>query len=102
MTRQDWRHSSGRNWAPNSNGFWLLESVDPGTYDVEIIFAGDHPAGNATVRAGAFSTSLKIKANEIRGHRTQVKVAGKLKLSVDVEFDGKVQGPHQVILKRVN
>lgn len=100
LTRQDWRHSSGRNWAPNSNGFWLLESADPGTYDVEIIFAGDHPAGNATVRAGAFSTSLKIKANEIRGHRTRVKMAGKLKLSVDVDFDGKTQGPHQVILKR--
>lgn len=101
LTRQDWRHSSGRNWAPNSNGFWLLEAIDPGTYQVEVLFSGDHPAGKATIKSDDSKTSLEIAANKRRGHFATVKLpAGKIKLAVDVVFGGKTQGPHQVILKR--
>jgi arylsulfatase/arylsulfatase A len=101
LTRQDWRHSAGRNWASNSNGFWLLEAREPGSYEAEVIFASDHPAGTATITAGSVSMPLDIPANQRRGHSVTLKLlAGKMKLAVDVVFNGKTQGPHQVILTR--
>lgn len=101
LTRQDWRHSSGRNWASNSNGFWLLEAKEPGNYEAEIIFASDHPAGKAIISAGSLSVALNIPANQRRGHSVMLKLpAGKMKLAVEVDFNGKTQGPHQVILTR--
>lgn len=101
LTRQDWRHTQGRNWASDSNGFWLLEAPVAATYDIEIIFAGDHPAGAATIKVGEQSIQIEISATEQRGHRAEMKLpAGKLKLAVDVVFNGRTQGPHQVILTR--
>ncbi len=106
LTRQDWRHSKGRNWASDSNGFWLLEAPEAGDYEVEVIFAGNHPAGQATITAASttgslIETPLDISADQPRGHSTMLKLpAGKMKLTVDVDFNGKMQGPHQVILTR--
>ncbi len=101
LTRQDWRHATGRNWAANSNGFWLLEAKQPQTYKVEIIFAGKPPAGKATITCGGAEAVVDIEAGQQRGHTTMLKLgAGKMKLQVDVVFDGKTQGPHQVILTR--
>lgn len=101
LTRQDWRHESGRPWAADSNGFWLLEATAAGDYEIEILFADDHPAGTATITAGDTSTQLEIMATQQRGHFQRLKLpAGKMKLAVDVEFNGKTQGPHQVILTR--
>ena len=102
LTRQDWRHVTGQPWGRNSNGFWLLEASKPDAYEVELIFSGDHPYGKATITAGSVKTEVDIPANRIRGHFTRMQLpAGKLKLSVDVVFDGKTQGPHQVILTRM-
>ena len=101
LTRQDWRHQSGKPWARNSNGFWLLEANEPGTYAVELLFNTDHPDGKATVTAGSTTTQLDIAANQPRGHFAQLKLpAGKFKLSVDVVFAGEKQGPHQAILTK--
>lgn len=101
LTRQDWRHRSGKPWAPDSNGFWLLEAPESGVYEVELILQGDHPAGRATITAGSVKTEVDIVAHDVRGHFTPIHLpAGKLKFSVDVVFEGKRQGPHQVILTR--
>jgi arylsulfatase A-like enzyme len=101
LTRQDWRHIQGRPWAANSNGFWLLEAKEAKTYEVEVVFASDHPAGTATITAGTQTKRLDIAAGQRRGHTTDIKLpAGKIKLAVDVAFDGRTQGPHQVILTR--
>lgn len=101
LTRQDWRHVSGRPWAADSNGFWLLEAPESGSYEVELIFNGDHPAGTATITAGGEKLQLDIAANQRRGHMTTMNLpSGTMKLSVDVVFDGKEQGPYQVILTR--
>ena len=99
LTRQDWRHQQGKPWAGNSNGVWLLEAPKPGEYEVEIIFANDHPDGMAKLSAGTMTKQLKIAAKQNRNHKTLVKLpAGKMTLAVDVDFNGNVQGPHQVIL----
>lgn len=101
LTRQDWRHAQGRPWGRDSNGFWLLEAPEAATYDIELIFAGGHPAGTATIKAGDAETKLDIDANKRRGYTTSIKLpAGKITLKVDVIFGDKTQGPHQVILTR--
>jgi len=69
---------------------------------LEIILAADHPAGKAKVMAGDLTVQLDIAANDLRGHRVQLQLpAGKMRLAVDLVFEGKTQGPHQVILKRL-
>lgn len=101
LTRQDWRHVTGRPWASDSNGFWLLEAPEAGTYKVEVIFNGNHPAGSATITAGKKKVQIEIEAGKRRGHFATVQLpAGKIKLAADVVFNNKKQGPHQIILTR--
>ena len=101
LTRQDWRHSSGRNWAADSNGFWLLEAKEAADYDVEVVFTAAIPANSATIKTGANEVPVKLVDNQRRGHRAKIRLpAGKIKLSVDVAVNGKTRGPHQVILTR--
>ena len=101
LTRQDWRHVQGKPWAGNSNGFWLLEAPQAAGYELELAFSSDHPAGTATITAGTLTKQLDISAGQRNGHRTGINLPkGKIKLAVDVVFDGKAQGPHQVILTR--
>ena len=99
LTRQDWRHASGKPWASDSNGSWLLEAPRAGDYEVELIFKSGHPAGKATITAGSSKTQVNISASNAGGHFTQLQLpSGKFKLSVDAVLNGKTQGPHQVIL----
>jgi len=102
LTRQDWRHAQGRPWAIDSNGFWLLENPETGEFKIEIIFAGaEHPAGIATIKVGDQAVTLDILPNQQRGHTANIKLPkGKLTLAVDVNFDDKIQGPHQVVVTR--
>jgi arylsulfatase A-like enzyme len=101
LTRQDWRHTQRRPWAGNSNGVWLLEAPKAGEYEIELIFNGDHPAGKATITAGTLTRKLDISASQKRGHTAAIKLlAGRMTLAVNVVFNTKTQGPHQVILTR--
>jgi arylsulfatase A-like enzyme len=101
LTRQDWRHTTGRPWAGNSNGVWLLDAPDPADFEIELIFKDKHSAGVATIIAGAISETLEIPAGQQRDHTVKLGIpAGPLTLAVDVDFAGTVQGPHQVILTR--
>ena len=104
LTRQDWRHIQGRPWGRDSNGFWLLEALEQGTFQVEVIFSGEHPAGKATIKANESEAKLEITENQTRGHFAELKLpAGKIKLEVEVVFEGnegKKLGPHQVILTK--
>lgn len=101
LTRQDWRHESGQVWGRNSNGFWLVEAPEPAAYEVELIFKEGHPAGRATITAGSAKLGLDVEPDKVRGHSTMMHMpSGKFRLSVDVEFEGKIQGPHQVIVTR--
>lgn len=101
LTRQDWRHREGRPWAPDSNGVWLLEAPEAADYNLEVIFKNDHSGGTAQISAGDIRHTLDIPAGRRRGNTVTVSLpAGKLTLAVDVTFDDKTRGPHQVILTR--
>jgi len=90
LTRQDRRR----------DGFWLLEAPEPAAYEVEVIFKEEYPAGQATITAGKARQQVDLAANKKRGHTTMMMMpAGKFKLSINAVFNGKNQGPHQVILK---
>lgn len=102
LTRQEWRHDHGQPWAAESNGHWELESPEAGTYQIELIIASDQRPGTATIYAGDMSEEIEISQPKQRGHGTKLHLpAGKFDLHVDVEFDGKTEGPHQVILTRL-
>jgi arylsulfatase/arylsulfatase A len=103
LTRQDWRHESGGAWAKDSNGSWLLSVSASGEYEVELILDSDqHPAGTATVTAGDVIGQLEVIAGQQRGHRTTLSLPkGDVKLSVELVFEGKTMGPHQVIVRRL-
>ena len=71
LTRQDWRHGSGRAWAKDSTGDWLLSVSESGEYEFEIILDSDqHPSGTATVTLGDLTGQLEVIAGQQRGHRT--------------------------------
>ena len=100
LTRQDWRHDSGRPWGRDSNGHWLLEAPESHSYNTELIFKSDHPPGRAVIISGDTRTGMDIPENA-RRVETKIKLpSGKIKLAVDVKFGDKSQGPHQVILTR--
>ena len=70
-------------------------------YEIELIFKGDHPAGQATISAGSFTRKIDIPASQERGHTTTIRLpSGKMTLAANVVFGNKPQGPHQVILTR--
>jgi arylsulfatase A-like enzyme len=101
LTRQDWRHASGRPWASDSNGFWLLEAPEAGGYEVELIFKTAHSAGKVTITAGSAKIQFDLPASKAGSFLKGMHFpSGKFKLSVDVVLDGKTRGPHQVILTR--
>ena len=99
LTRQDGRHASGKPWASDSNGFWLLQAPEAGEYEVELIFKAGHPVGKATITAGDGRSQVEISNDKARGHFTRMHLpSGKFKFSVDTVLNGRTQGPHQVIL----
>ena len=101
LTRQDWRHRSGRPWHRDSNGTWLLETLEPAFYQVELLFLRNHPAGSATIRANDREWTVRVDENQRSGCRTAIELPrGRLSLTVAVDFDGTVRGPHQVVLER--
>jgi arylsulfatase/arylsulfatase A len=102
LTRQDWRHTKGKPWASGSNGFWLLDNAEAGAYALEIILtSSDLPAGKATIKCGDASSTIPIAASQQRGHTVTIEVPqGPLQLAVAIDFDGKDQGPHQLVMTR--
>ncbi|MGB7326041.1 MAG: hypothetical protein WBD31_14300 [Rubripirellula sp.] len=75
--------------------------MDDATYEVEVLFASPPPLGTATITAGNATTQLDIPAGKQLGNVAQLTIpAGKVRLDVEVNFGGKNQRPHQVILRR--
>lgn len=70
-------------------------------YEIEIIFNYSPPKGKALIKVGNLAQTIDIPAGQQRGHVRLVDIPqGKTTLSVTADFNGKKQGPHQVILTR--
>ncbi len=97
LTRQDWRHTKGRPWGRDSNGYWELEVITPGDYDIDLRFPATAANGTATLslneathraELAAGSNSLTIQAVRLS--------AGPLRLQVTLEVGDVSKGPWQV------
>ncbi len=63
LTRQDWRGKAA-NWGPKGIGYWEVNVVSRGPYEVKLRFAPSKAEGEARLSCGAFSARQLIKANE--------------------------------------
>ena len=62
LTRQDWRHTSGRPWQRDSKGYWLLQSPRAGVCHVECRFAGSPTASAVELTVAGSSVLLKTES----------------------------------------
>lgn len=100
LTRQDWRHESGRPWGKDSNGYWLLNAPDPDSYEIELILTEPATDGTAHIVAGKTGLAVTLRKGKTRGHTTMMHLpSGDFQLQVSVEMNGKTLGPHQVIVR---
>jgi arylsulfatase/arylsulfatase A len=97
LTRQDWRHTDGRPWARDSNGYWVLYAPEAGTYDVRLRFPAFDASGDAVLQFGdaeyrapydAGSTEVTFAALDFG--------AGDLRLQATLSAGRDVRGPYQV------
>jgi arylsulfatase/arylsulfatase A len=97
LTRQDWRHTKGRPWAPDSNGHWELEVATTGEYDVRLRFPPMEGTGTALLRLNDDTRTADL-ARGSDGHVFEaVPVeAGPLRLQANLERGGDTRGPWQV------
>jgi len=101
LTRQDWRHTKGRPWAPDSNGHWELEVATAGEYDVRLRFPPTELAGAATLQLNDETVSAGLRAGAEEHDFVAVPLAaGPLRLQATLEQGDDTRGPWQVSVGR--
>jgi hypothetical protein len=97
LTRQDWRHTKGRPWAPDSNGRWELEVATVGEYEVRLRFPPADTAGAVTLHLNGETRSAQLAAGS-EGHVFEAVPfeAGPLQLQATLGFGDETRGPWQV------
>jgi hypothetical protein len=101
LTRQDWRHTRGRPWAPDSNGHWELEVATEGQYDVRVRFPPTETAGEAALSLNDEARRAGVRAGAGELVFAAVRLAtGPLRLQVTLERGSDTRGPWQVDVSR--
>ncbi|MFT7639395.1 MAG: arylsulfatase A-like enzyme [Pirellulaceae bacterium] len=96
LTRQDWRHLSGRPWARDSLGFWLLKVTKEGKYDVECRFAAHASPEVLTLIAGGDKQTQQVAANSNTANFKNISLAdGDLRLQFELNDGKRIRGIHQ-------
>lgn len=102
LTRQDWRHVSGRPWARDSAGFWLLHAASQGEFDIECRFEPHDKAETLTLVAGDVRQSQQVKAGSGVAIFKQVELAaGDLKMEFNLDDGTRERGIHQADLNKL-
>jgi hypothetical protein len=97
LTRQDWRHTNGRPWGPDSNGHWELEVATAGEYDVRLRFPPVEAAGEATLDLDGKTLSAGLRGEAEEHVFVAVPLAaGPLRLQATLEHGSETRGPWQV------
>jgi arylsulfatase A-like enzyme len=101
LTRQDWRHVKGRPWAPDSNGYWVLEVAVAGEYDVHPRFPPTETAGTARLSLNEMKQTAEVPAGAEELTFTAVPLEdGLLRLQATLTFGDETRGPWQVDVGR--
>jgi len=101
LTRQDWRHTKGRPWAPDSNGHWELEAAATGEYAVHLRFPPTEVAGSATLRVNDEERTAEVPAGaEELSFEAVPLEAGPLRLQATLALGAETRGPWQVDVSR--
>ena len=98
LTRQDWRNGT---WAPNANGYWLVDVESAGTYDIKLVF--DAAKENETVKV-EFGKAV-LESNSAAGSETTVirkaqLVSGPQKVQASLLAGSQSRGPYQIIVTK--
>lgn len=102
LTRQDWRHLSGKPWHRDSQGRWLLKIVRGGTFRMEVRFEASKTGETASVVLQGKRLENRVKKGASGFVWESINLApGNLDLKVELTGNGKSRGPHQVVLERV-
>jgi arylsulfatase A-like enzyme len=101
LTRQDWRHTKGRPWAPDSNGHWELEVARGGEFDIHLRFPPAGEGASATLRLGTGEQTAEIPAGaEGLSFEAVPLEAGPLRLQATLVDASGTRGPWQVDVSR--
>ncbi len=101
LTRQDWRHTRGRVWAANSNGYWELYAPRSGTFDIRLRFPAAESGGEAHLVIGGREATLLFEAGASEITCSDIKLdQGPLRLQASLKIKGRVRGPWQVDVVR--
>ncbi len=97
LTRQDWRHTKGRPWAPDSNGYWMLHVAKEGTYDVRLRSKNLPDGGTAELELGAQTLKKTFTQNQTELMFENIELQqGDLDLQANLTINGEIRGPWQV------
>jgi arylsulfatase/arylsulfatase A len=102
LTRQDWRHIKGREWAPNSNGYWELFAAASGKYDIKLRF----PELQTDAKAALEVAGARLNGEVSKGAEEYVFEAvsisrGEIRLLAAITTAQETKGPWKVdVLRR--
>ncbi|MEO1996076.1 MAG: arylsulfatase, partial [Planctomycetaceae bacterium] len=101
LTRQDWRHTSGKAWHRNSVGHWLLHVADAGPCVVRCRFNADKVAGRAVLIANNDRYELPIPEARSECVFNDVMLpAGPLRVEITLQHGDTIRGIHQADILR--
>jgi len=99
LTRQDWRHTSGRPWQRDSKGYWLLQSPRAGVCHVECRFAGSPTASAVELTVAGSSVLLKTESGATSCRFENIKLpVGAFRVEAAVQEGDRTRGVHQLDL----
>lgn len=101
LSRQDWRHTSGRPWGADSLGHWLLDVRNQTTYRIVCRFAAHDRDEQLHLVAGAVRRSLAIPAGQREAVFDNVPLtAGPVKFELSIDNGQRTRGVHQADVYR--
>ena len=101
LTRQDWRHTTGKPWYRNSIGHWLVHVAQATKYDIRCRFAVDDGPGTAILELNDDRHESSIAAGQTECVFSNITIpAGPLRLEVTLRHGDIVRGIHQADVVR--
>ena len=97
LTRQDWRHQSGKPWGAASNGEWWTHFQRSGTYEVIVHTKGAQEPDTITLKVGdkEWSEYETISPSSFK-FKIVINRGGDQKIKTWVKSGDLSSGPHQL------